>query len=60
MKFYFPFRTVIRTIHYISVYSQIEATRFSASHLKVKKTSEHYSWKLRLPLLVAVVDAIVM
>ena len=28
--------------------------------LKVKKSSEHYSWKLRLLLLVAVVDATVM
>ena len=49
----------VRLITY-SVYSQIEATRFSASHLKVKKTSEHYSWKPKLPLLVAVMDAIVL
>ena len=33
---------------------------YPASHLKVKKTSEHYSWKPRLPILVAVMDAIVL
>ena len=35
------------------------ATRFSANHLKVKIISERYCWKLKLPLLVAVMDSIV-
>ena len=43
-----------------SIYFLIKTTHFSASHLKVKKTSECYSWKLRLLLLVAVMDAIVL
>ena len=42
-----------------SIYSQIKASHFSAGCLKVKKTSEHYSLKLRLSLLVAVMNAIV-
>ena len=44
----------------LCVCSQIEATHFSVSHPKVEKSSVSYYWKLRLLLLVAVMDAKVL